>query len=271
MNTNLHSIPIFRLLVYIVIVLLTGIAIGAAHFINSIAVNERVFTFLQLAGILFIGWQHIKITNTLHLKIFSPRSFKGLVITLLLSVALILSLWCLKHLNITNQLLIPAFAGAAFLLPSVLNSAYSVFNNIPDIQLQPWYKLDNLIDNKSFVFLSTIPIQIKVQTNVLNTTYTHFTCTVPGHFELGKIYHYFLIQQQINNTPIETQDDDGEPYGWHFYLEKKWFPLVALDPEKNLLDSHVKSNATIIAKRIMPTAEFLFKPIIKNHRYELHQ
>ena len=253
------------------IILLAGIAIGAAHYIKPIAGNEHVFTSIQLLGLLFIGWQHIKITNTNHLKSISPLTSKGLVRSFLLSVALFLSLWGFKHFGITNQLLTPAIAGAAFLLPSVLNSSYNMFQEIPDIQLQPWYKRDNLIDNKSFVFLSTIRVHIKLQTSVLNNTYTIFSCAVPGHFELGKIFHYFLIQQQINHVLIETQDDDKEPFGWHFYLEKKWYPLAALDPEKNLLDNHVKRNATIIAKRILPISEFSFQPNIKNNRYELHQ
>ena len=271
MNTVHNNTTKFRLLVYIVVVLLAGIAISTADFMKPIAGNENVFTFLQELGLLFIGWQHIKLTNTLHLKPISPLTFKGLTLTFFLTVALILLLWSLKHFGITNQLLQPVSAGAAFLLPSVSNSAYNVFREIPDIQLQPWYKRDNLIDNKSFVFLSTIPIQIKLQTEVLNNSYSNFNCTVPGHFELGKIFHYFLIQQQINGDSIETVDDNEEPYGWHFYLEKKWYPLAALDPEKNLLDNHVKRNATIIAKRILPISEFSFQPNIKNNRYELHQ
>lgn len=271
MNTVHNNTTKFRLLVYIVVVLLAGLAISTAHFMKPIAGNKNVFTFLQELFLLFIGWQHIKLTNTLHLKSISPLTFKGLTLTFFLTVALILLLWSLKHFGITNQLLQPVSAGAAFLLPAVLNSAYNVFREIPDIQLQPWYKRDNLIDNKSFVFLSTIPIQIKLQTEVLNNSYSNFNCTVPGHFELGKIFHYFLIQQQTNHVIIETQDDDDEPYGWHFYLETKWYPLVAVDPEKNLLDNHVKRNATIIAKRIIPMSEFLLQPTIKNHKYELHQ
>ena len=270
-NKDPKMIAIFRVIIYIISILSAGVAICAAYFANPLATNMDVSKFLQLAALLFIGWQHIKLTNAFHLKIVSPLTNNGLSATCIFSLALILVLWILKYSGIITPLLSPVIAGAAFLLPSVVNKAFNVFQYIPDLQLQPWYKRDNLIDNKSFIFLSSIPIHIKLQTKVLDTTYTNFTSTVPGHFELGKIFHYFLIQQQINHEVIETNDDDGEPYGWNFYLENKWLPMVTLDSDKNLVENNVKSNVTIIAKRIMPPSAFLFQPTIKNISHELHQ
>lgn len=148
---------------------------------------------------------------------------------------------------------------------------YLAYQDIPDPQLKPWYKLNNLIDQKAFVFLSSATIQIKVQENVLSKSYSCIECIIPGHFELGKIFHYFLIQQQIKHAVIQTEDDDGIPYAWNFYLERKWQPLIALDPEKNLQDLRIKANATIIAKRIVSTPDYSLEYMIKNNGYELHQ
>lgn len=261
---------ILRSIVYVLVVLGAGTAIVGTYLKNPIAENELIFTFLQLGGILFIGCQHIKITNALRLTTISPNTPKGLVFTFFLAITLFFSVWGLKYFGITTQLLMPLIAAAAFFLPSVLYCSYNAFRHIPDIQVKPWYKRDNLIENTSFVFLSTIPLQIKLQATVLDSNYTHFNCTVPGQYELGKIFHYFLIQQQINQVLIDMQDEDGEPYGWNFYLERKWFPLVAIHPEKSLLENRITADTAIIAKRVILPPEISFQPTNKNLFHELH-
>jgi hypothetical protein len=248
------------------------IVIGCMPFIRAKDLLQWIIILtVMLAAFVSLGVLHLWLSNT-RLKKFTTKTTRGFKNTALLTFSILWSLVIFYLLVDSNLFLLSIANSAAFILPYAIAYTYKRFESIPDPQYEVWYKKDNLIENKAFVFLASVPLKFKLAPALIDNNYTTFASTLPAQMELGKAFHYFLIQQQNNNRFIETEDESGEPVGWQFYLEKLWgYHLVPLNPDLNLWQNQVKPHSTIVAKRVVFSPNILPPHFQTNHRHELYQ
>ena len=224
-------------------------------------------TLLLVVGFLLIGVFYLKlIVKTEHYDDIKQKVVGTVIFAFVISICVFLFYWKLKSLDFIT----PFAAGAAFALPTITFYAWILYESIPSLQYDLWYKRDNLIDNKAFVFFNSVSIQLKVAPHISDRMYSLVELTVPNHIELGKLFHYFLIQQLAKDIDIETTDENGEPIGWQFFISKhKGFKVIPLDPDKNLLENGVSPNSVIVAKRVISEQEnFVYS--VNKEEHELY-
>lgn len=255
---------------YVVLMVACCTALGCIALVKASDVRWwYAIVITQLVAFVLAGMLHVFFAEKARIYEFSPGQ-SGLKNTLLLSTIIALSLAVLYFFFNTRLLVLSFACGAAFLLPYVTFYTSRVFESIPQPSYKPWYKKDNLIDYKAFVFLTSVALKVKLRPLILENSYNVYDVVVPAQMELGKIFHYFLIQQQNENSTIETKDEFGQPSAWRFYYKKNWrHPLRPLDPDLNLWENQVKAKSVIIAKRVIIPSEILPAKFQKRTHHEL--
>ncbi|WP_207494075.1 TssN family type VI secretion system protein [Aridibaculum aurantiacum] len=232
-------------------IIIANLSISSILFFQNFTLNNWYITLATLvvlyiaSGILHATFQSSSTAT------FSYKTSAGVRKTLLFSIGNAVAIAALIS-SINNQLIwLSIVATASFFAPNLILHTYNYFLNIPVKQYPLWYKRRNLIENKAFVFLASVPLKIKVAPKSSDTNLSTFTCTAPAQMELGRVFHYFIVQQLREEVDIETEDEAGQSFGWQFYIRTfGGYRLTPLHPEKNLWENQVKPNATIVAKRV---------------------
>jgi hypothetical protein len=259
---------------FIYAILVAASCVALSYFIALVKAKDAIWWYAivvaQLVAFVIVGMLHLFVARKGRFHAFSPGEPPGLGNTLLLSIIVALSIAALYFFYNISLLILAVACGAAFLLPYLTFYVSQVFESITQPTYKPWYKKDNLIDYKAFVFLTSVALKIKLRPLILENSYSVFEVVVPAQMELGKIFHYFLIQQQNNNASIETKDEFGQPAAWKFYYKKGWRQqLRPLDPDLNLWENQVKAKSVIIAERVIISAETLPAKFQKRTHHEL--
>jgi hypothetical protein len=257
------------------IVITTGATAIAAALLYSIpAIWNDVFDQLLFTTIAFIiyGTIHVVLGNKEKFAAFTASSTYGVQNTAILTLAILCSIGIQYNLLARGSLLVAFISAAAFYLPFISVAAYRHFQYIPDPQYNLWFSQKNLISNRSIVFLSTLPLKIKVAPTLLHKYSSVYPCIVPAQMDVGTLFQYFLAHQQYKKIDIENEDEIGNPVGWVFY-EEKWqgHKIRPLNPDLNLRDNKVEANAVVVAKRIIINPDTVPLLSAKHRNHELHK
>lgn len=260
---------------YLNALLVTLMCLGVASiaFIGSFVYNYwYVFIAIQLTGFALAGVLYVQLEVKKKLSVPRLNYQAPLVRLVIMGLIILIAVGVIYWMENAQLVWLSLGVGAAFLLPSLTTFSEYAYSEIPDLEYPIWYKKDNLIDNKTFVFLTSVPIKIKLAPQAIDNTYTVYNSTVPAQMEIGNIFHYFLVKQQIKKLLIETEDEYGEPYGWQFYTESlKGYQHTPLHPNLNLWENQVKANGTIIARRVIGEKGNINVVEHSNKDYELHK
>ena len=217
--------------------------------------NWYVFITIQILGFIVAGIIYFKLEKKKKFYKHNTYYNSNLINAGIISIIICFGVGIIYWLGNLHMIWLSIVAGAAFFLPWITTFSNHAYVSIPEIQYPVWYKQNNLIDNKAFVFLASVSIKIKLSIHALDKSDKIFYSTVPAQMEVGKIFHYFLIQQQMKEIIIETENENEASYGWLFYIQSlKGYQLKPLNPNFNLWENQVKSNNTIIAKRVIKTS-----------------
>ena len=206
---------------------------------------------IQVAACIFLGILHLYISEKKSAYWFSLEKKSSLINTVIFLVTLlILSIVLFTIVNKSLVLLSIAFC-AAFFLPTITTYTYRQFLEIPQPEQRVWFQQHNLIDNKSFVFLNSVGVKVKLTRLCNEKKRSVFNVVVPSHMELGKVFHFFIIQQQSEGIEIETTDEQHKPVGWQFFLEKyNGVSLRLLNPDVDLRENGIENSNSIVAERV---------------------
>ncbi len=258
---------------YVLFVLLFSIFVASLSFLNRYFVTHWYWLLaIQLFAFLILGTIHMSAAEHAQSTYFSKKNDQGLRNTIMLS-ALLCTVVAIFYLVIKVRIIylcVPA--AASFLLPYFSRYTFKLFEDIPELKYQLWFKRDNLIDSKAFVFLASVPIKWKLNVSMFDNSVTVFNRTVPAQMELGKVFHYLLVQEEQNGVVIETEDEIGQEIGWQFYLEEwQGYKSKSLNPEANFWENQISPDATIIAKRVMVSNENATVNQNSKQHHELYQ
>lgn len=259
-------------IIYAIVIVAAGILLGCIVFIKVKDVRGwYINVALQLAAFAALGVLHVWMSAGKLTK-FSMKRPAGRKHTLLLAASMLVALALLYTFLNVDVFRLCFAATAAFITPYIFAYCYNVFESIPDPQYKLWYKKDNLIDNKAFVFLASVPLKIKLAPSMMDNSYKVFKSTMPAQMELGRMFHFFLIQQQADDVVIDAKNQFNEPIGWQFYREKLWgLRLIPLNPDFNLWENQVKPGSTILAKRFILSSDRLPVQFQQTQQHELSQ
>ena len=244
--------PLKTLLLHVLIclsvsLLLSFIFSGKLQFVNSDFLKQLffavIFFLMGISHIIFFPtW--IEFINNVSLKVSLIYSF-AFAITIGLTVFLYF------FLSDTHQSQYSLVAACSFLLPLIIGISWTCFISInPIIKIKPWVVPSQKItfQNKTNLANSFV-IKFNLKMYYFDETTSEYDVIVAGGFRLGKIFHEFLIENDIGDEKIQQLDYQLKPYGWLFFI-KKFSGLKKLDPGLTFLDNHIKENDIIIIERV---------------------
>ncbi len=241
-----------NLFLHLLLIIPLFIGVACFTFYDSAHANRwYLIVAIQLSACIFLGILHLFISEKKSAYWFSLEKKGSLINTVIFSVALlVISVVLFTIVNKSLVLFSVAFS-AAFFLPIITTYTYRQFLAIPKPEQRVWFQQHNLIDNKSFVFLNSIGIKIKLTPLHEEKKMTVFNVVVPAQMELGKIFHFFVIQQKSEGIEIETTDERNKPVGWQFFLEKyNGLSLRLLNPDVDLRENGIENRNSIVAERV---------------------
>ena len=138
-------------------------------------------------------------------------------------------------------------AVSAFLVPFFIFESWLRFIAIPAVHPALWYYRADLPPAPNVVFLENTPIKVKVITaGKANRT---ISVSSPVQLQLGLAF-YYAASANAAGREISFLDENGQPYGWAFYIERFGIWRKNLDPDETLYDNGVKPKSVIIAECI---------------------
>lgn len=241
-----------NLFLHLLLIIPLFIGVACFSFTYSAHANRwYLIVAIQLAACIFLGILHLFISEKKSAYWFSFEIKDGLMNTIIFSVALLIISITLFTIVNKNLVLFSIAFSAAFFLPTITAYSYYQFLAIPQPQQRVWFQQHNLIDNKSFVFLNSIGIKIKLTVLHNDNKMSVFNVVVPSHMELGKIFHFFIVQQQSEGIKIDNTDERQKPVGWQFFLEKySGISLRLLNPDIDLRENGIENSSSIVAERV---------------------
>jgi|GEM_PF-6472523 len=138
-------------------------------------------------------------------------------------------------------------AVSAFLVPFFIFESWLRFVSIPAVHPSLWYYRPDLPPAPKVVYLENTPIKIKVIT--AGKASKKISVSTPVQIQLGLAFYYAALGHAAGKE-FSFLDEDGQPYGWAFYIERFGFWRKNLDPDETLYDNGVKPKSVIIAECI---------------------
>lgn len=142
-------------------------------------------------------------------------------------------------------------AAFSFIFPLIIGIAYACFTAIePNVKIEPWFVPAQKSTNQNNVNLpNSFPIKFSLKLYYFDEAAADFDIIVAGGLRLGKIFHNFLVENNVEDAKIQQLNYQLKPYGWMFFV-KKISGLKQLDPALTFLDNGIKENDIIIIERV---------------------
>jgi hypothetical protein len=233
-----RKVKLFVVLLFIITCLLGSV---------SFFLTGDTTALVQVIGLLVLGYAYTVVVKNY------PTVFEDInkpVCTLILATGIFLILCAI--LALAGKLVwSTAIAGAsAFALPYTLNELWDLFSQLSSGTYKYWSYTENLPMQKSTTFLNSMPIRFKIDIEQGSKVEHRISFRAPLKMKLGLIF-YHMIQDQNNNggIPIDLADKTNQSYQWIFSTTR--FGLTKyLDPDSNLIESGIKQNDLVMARRI---------------------
>jgi hypothetical protein len=139
---------------------------------------------------------------------------------------------------------------AAFLLPVAMMQSWYLFKAIPRRRPRIWFASGKLPEKPPFAYFDSRRIRLKVVQE--GEPIVALTVAAPGEMKLGMAFYYGIKEQneQANEKLVRFVDENGRPHAWVFYTRSFGWRKKYLDPEENLFENQLGSNALVIAECI---------------------
>jgi hypothetical protein len=228
--------------------------LGAAQGVTSPTVVLIITQIIVLTlGFLHIGYmrKHLKWTN--HKYAFWLELIFSLVIA-----AFGFMLFTILF-RLVNKEGYEFLIGASVLLFVIAHFIYHTFiaaTQVPHLIYKEWfYPMHVEIDDPDESRLKNmLVISFEFQKNKLAKHFTNFRAKAPADMEFGELFYYFIndYNDRHPNAKIEYASEDGEAFGWIFYLKPKWYTLKTkyIDTDKTFFINNIKENDIIICARV---------------------
>lgn len=202
----------------------------------------------QLAVFFLLGYVHLSmLRGALSVLDASERLWYSLFMAALV-IGLLFGVGLFTHRF--NPFLIVA-SGAAFLLLFIIDETWQQYNLAADGPVQSWQYTPDLPLNQSTVFLNSLPIRVKVQTDEHGREEMLIHTRAPVRMKLGLIfYHMVQDQKGSGRLQIALADTKEHSYKWIFFAPRLIGWDRPLNPEVGLVENGIKENALIVARRI---------------------
>lgn len=217
------------------------------------------FYGLAMILALLLGFFHVKLMNRLSYSAVTKGSYKSFLFTVLIVlISIILSgvLYFSVKLNFTflNFQL-------AFVLPVLIDQAYTAFLQIPPKEFKPWYfPLDGRIPVIDTINPSeTIMIRFVLSKDPQSVTQTSFTLDSPVDIPLGQLFFNLIIKYNDTNSlsMIQYANKTNETYGWLFFTRTGWLRQKNfIDPDLSFQQNNIRPNEIIYAVRDLSASFF---------------
>jgi hypothetical protein len=179
-------------------------------------------------------------------------SREGWRFMILLLVEMLVILCALYVLTDRGSLLLAVLEVCLFLLPLLLLQSWQAWLSIPAEQYKVWFNPPGGPDPVFLYWPRNYPIHFRLTSHYHEQADALFPMTAPAKVRLGKLFFHFLLEEhQSGRTGIDTVGQDGQPYGWAFYVrERGRWGVRRLDPELNLEENKIRRQGIIQVIRI---------------------
>jgi hypothetical protein len=146
--------------------------------------------------------------------------------------------------------LIMAFAGSgAFLLPFLVYHGWNAWLLIPGRQYQVWRLPDTIDPPGEYMPASgrTMQLQLAIHRQAADTAESRFPVFANAKLKMGRVFEQFIAGEQMHSSGRGISTGNGQgPYSWLFFeCRFKGLYRRQLNPNKNLLENNIRSNALI--------------------------
>jgi hypothetical protein len=224
----------------------TGIIAAAAACLFIIITEnsmQAVYKYGFIAFFLLAGMPNVFIFPKWFPQLHSSNRF---LYILLLSAVVSVIVFTVFSMSAVNTALLSVAAGAAFMLPYMLQLCWYYFSGMQAVN-KAWYMPKDMQPETrmSLLLLNSMPFAIKIKAKEQDDKALLYPVALNGKLNLSAMFCRFLYNQQ---DTVQAVKENDEQYAWLFFTER-WYGLQALDPAKSLIKNGVKENDIIIIER----------------------
>lgn len=241
----------------ILYILLIGIVLSLPGFFGFVDYWFMPYIYIILQVLyLVLGWYTIKIIR----RVIPDLKEKSYIVEFLIYFIIMFIGAALFSLifNLCNELQYGLWACTCvftFVFPSVFKETYDRYLEIP-IEIYKVWKFshdEDLSYFESIDYNKLMVLELEVFKRVNDKTPSKVKAKAPDNMRFGIWFQKFLLDynKKFPLTPIELVDEDGEEFGWIFYMKRSFFlPRKYVDYELTILENNIKEKYPIIVKRV---------------------
>ena len=202
-----------------------------------------MFFLMGLGHIIFFP-KWIKCISEISLRV-------SIIYAIVFSIAIGVTIFLYFFVSNNNQPPLALLSACSFLLPLIIGISWTCFVAIdPLIEIKPWLvPTQKATLQKRTNVVNSFQIKFNLKMYYFDEVASEFDVIVAGGLRLGKVFHEFLIENEVGDTKIQLLDYQLKPYGWVFFI-KKFSGFKRLDPGLTFLDNDLKENDIIIIARV---------------------
>jgi hypothetical protein len=142
-----------------------------------------------------------------------------------------------------------------FAVPFLFNHTFKKAIDIPPKVIKEWfYPVHEEVEEPDESKLKNLlVISFEFQKQSGDPHYTNFRAKAPTDMEFGQLFYYFIndYNERHPNNKIQVMHPSGEPQGWTFYKQPKWYTIITryIEAEKTIFNNNIRENDVIICSR----------------------
>lgn len=161
--------------------------------------------------------------------------------------------------------LVAAGAVIVFIIPLLFYWTYIALLNIPSEIYKVWHYNDSSesINLDHIDFSRLLVLEVEMFKEVTDPNQLKVKVKAPPELAFGSWFRKFIddYNYKFPNSPIRYSAEDGDIYGWIFYVKPSWFKRrIYIDPEKTIAGNGLLEKYTIVSKRVTEKSE-IPKPV----------
>ena len=243
-----------RLYYGIAAVVLISLSGALGRFVPASPVSMYVsfcvaFTLLGVLHLFLIDWLKLFGSD----RTFSARLLYSLVVVLLSTMGYFAAFYFLSHKS--GYSFYFALSLWYIMVPMAVMRCFDLALAVPARDYKTWLypskpivaDMDR-IDPSNFAIITFIFPKKYGDNNKAN-----LQSKAPYDYKLGDLFYGFINEWNRRNPQdtIDYLDIDGQVFGWHFYVQDKWYQSPHyLDPDLTIRDNNIKVNQIIQTVRI---------------------
>ena len=242
-KTLLIHVLIFSIIALLICLFFSGNLYWTFLNVSNQLLLSVIFLFMGISHILFFPKWKKYVTEL-------PLEF-GIIYSVVFAFAIGLIVFLYFYIFSNSHLQLAITAAFSFLLPILIGISYTCFIAIdPVVEIEPWFlPLQKFTPNKRTNLPNSFQISFNLKIYYFDEVTADFNIIVAGGLRLGKVFHEFLLENNIADTKIQQLNYQLKPYGWLFFV-KRFSGFKMLDPALTFFDNGIKENDIIIIDRV---------------------